>query len=210
MDFEMLTRLLLACLWGGLVGLEREYRGKAAGFRTTILISLGSCFFTMMSMVIGSPESSDRIASNIVTGLGFLSAGVIFRADNHVNGITTAATIWAVAAVGMGIGAGYYTSSAFAGTLILVILILLPKIQDRVSVKSQYKILTISFNGPMETAQLCENLMKLHNVKYKLYSQNKENGKITVKWELNSAKSQIEAFAQFVFSEPKFDSVEMV
>ncbi len=76
----------------------------------------------MMSMLIGTASSPDRIASNIVTGIGFLGAGVIFRGDNRVNGITTAASIWAVAAVGMGIGAGYYWPAAYASILILIVL----------------------------------------------------------------------------------------
>ncbi|HEX7844380.1 MAG TPA: MgtC/SapB family protein, partial [Chitinophagaceae bacterium] len=93
MDTEIILRFLLAALWGGVVGAEREYRSKSAGFRTMIMISVGSCFFTMMSAFIGAGNNPDRIASNIVTGIGFLGAGVIFRGDNRVNGITTAATI---------------------------------------------------------------------------------------------------------------------
>jgi putative Mg2+ transporter-C (MgtC) family protein len=126
MDYEILGRFLLAALWGGMVGAEREYHSKSAGFRTMIMISIGSCFFTMMSAVIGEAGNPDRIASNIITGIGFLGAGVIFRGGNRVNGITTAATIWAVAAVGMGIGAGYYFASASASLLILIVLSVLP------------------------------------------------------------------------------------
>lgn len=92
-DLEIIIRFLLAILWGGLVGAEREYKGKAAGFRTTIMISFGACFFTIMSIAIGGDANPDRIASNIVTGLGFLCAGVIFKSDNHINGITTASTL---------------------------------------------------------------------------------------------------------------------
>ena len=92
---------------GGLIGAEREYRSKSAGFRTMILICLGSFLFTTFSKYM-SVTSPDRIASNIVTGIGFLGAGVIFKSDNRVNGITTAATIWAVAALGMGIAYGAY------------------------------------------------------------------------------------------------------
>ena len=103
-----------------LPGLEREFRSKSAGFRTIIMISIGACFFTIMSKAIGSPNNEDRIASNIVTGIGFLGAGVIFRGgENRVSGITTAATIWTVAAVGMGIGAGYYFAAASASVLII-------------------------------------------------------------------------------------------
>src|SRR6478752_5046840 len=99
---EMILKLLLVIAVGGVIGVERELRSKSAGFRTMILICLGSFLFTTFSMVV-SHVSPDRIASNIVTGIGFLGAGVIFHSDNRVNGITTAATIWAVAALGMGI-----------------------------------------------------------------------------------------------------------
>src|SRR6476660_9386016 len=105
---EMLFRLLVVIIIDGLIGMEREYRSKSAGFRTMILICLGSFLFTTFSKFI-SDVSPDRIASNIVTGIGFLGAGVIFKSDSRVNGITTAATIWAVAALGMGIATGEYT-----------------------------------------------------------------------------------------------------
>src|SRR5688572_27174223 len=101
----LLLRLLLVIIVGGLIGAEREYRSKSAGFRTMILICLGSFLFTTFSIQIGGLET-DRIASNIVTGIGFLGAGVIFKSENRINGLTTAAAIWAVAALGMGIADG--------------------------------------------------------------------------------------------------------
>ena len=104
----LLLRLVLVILVGGLIGAEREYRSKSAGFRTMILICLGSFLFTSFSIYI-SGSDSDRIASNIVTGIGFIGAGVIFRSDDRINGLTTAACIWVVAALGMGIADGYYT-----------------------------------------------------------------------------------------------------
>ena len=96
--YLILVQLALVILVGGLIGAEREFRSKSAGFRTMILICLGSYLFTMFSKFM-SDTSPDRIASNIVTGIGFLGAGVIFKSDNRINGITTAATIWAVAAL---------------------------------------------------------------------------------------------------------------
>ena len=131
-EMEIMLRFFIAVIWGAIIGAEREYRGKAAGFRTTILISIGACFFTVMSIWIGGEGNPDRIASNIVTGLGFLCAGVIFRADNHINGITTAATIWAVAAISMAIGAGYYLISACGGGLILLVLTTLTYLQNKI------------------------------------------------------------------------------
>src|SRR5688572_3924863 len=103
----LLLGFFLVILVGGLIGVEREYRSKSAGFRTMILICLGSFLFTTFSIHI-SGGTDDRIASNIVTGIGFLGAGVIFQSENRINGLTTAAAIWATAALGMGIADGLY------------------------------------------------------------------------------------------------------
>src|SRR5437764_10570922 len=101
---DILIQLGLVILVGGLIGAEREHRSKSAGFRTMILICLGSYLFTLFSRII-SPGTPDRIASNIVTGIGFIGAGVIYKAESRINGITTAATIWITAALGVGIAA---------------------------------------------------------------------------------------------------------
>jgi putative Mg2+ transporter-C (MgtC) family protein len=106
---EIIWKLVLAILVGGAIGAEREYRSKSAGFRTLTLICLGATIFTIFSQIIGGSGNPDRIASNIVTGIGFVGAGVIFKGDvsqSKVNGITTAAMIWVTASLGVAIGAG--------------------------------------------------------------------------------------------------------
>src|ERR1700759_2252818 len=102
---DIVIKLALAVIVGGLIGAEREYRSKSAGFRTLTLICLGATIFTIFSQYIGGLGNPDRIASNIVTGIGFVGAGVIFKGDStsKVNGITTAAMIWVTAALGMAI-----------------------------------------------------------------------------------------------------------
>src|SRR5215467_13337092 len=104
---DIFWKLILSVIIGGIIGAEREYRSRSAGFRTLTLICLGATLFTIFSELIGAKSSPDRIASNIVVGIGFVGAGVIFRGDSRVNGITTAAMIWVTAALGMAIGAGY-------------------------------------------------------------------------------------------------------
>src|SRR5690349_13232823 len=145
-SFEtLLLRLLMVILVGGLIGAEREYHSKNAGFRTMILICLGSFLFTTFSIHI-SGASPDRIASNIVTGIGFLGAGVIFKSDNRINGITTAAAIWAVAALGMGIADGLYLLVAVSTAIVLSALLLLTKLEnliDRVNQSHTYKIVSL-------------------------------------------------------------------
>lgn len=179
MPTDIIIRFLLAALWGGLVGVEREYRSKSAGFRTMILISLGSCFFTLMSQYIGAGSNPDRIASNIVTGIGFLGAGVIFRGESRVSGITTAASIWAVAAVGMGIGAGRYYEAAYASILILIVLSLLPYVERLIDRLNQIKEYTIENTLPEETTGGIERLLQQHRLKWKIVKQVKEENTLT-------------------------------
>ena len=114
------TRLLMACAMGGVIGMEREWRHKASGLRTNMLICMGAALFTMMSEVLagdGNPNKG-QVASNIVQGIGFLGAGLVLHTRNRVLGLTSAATVWVVAAVGMTCGAGLYAEAAIA-TLIV-------------------------------------------------------------------------------------------
>jgi putative Mg2+ transporter-C (MgtC) family protein len=104
----LVTRILLAAGLSGVLGLEREYHQKPAGLRTNMLIGIGSALFTILSLSFGqaSMGSTDRIAAQIVTGIGFLGAGAILRSTHSVHGLTTAATIWVNAAIGMAVGVG--------------------------------------------------------------------------------------------------------
>jgi putative Mg2+ transporter-C (MgtC) family protein len=122
-EIEMVLRLVLALVLGGVIGFQRERSGKEAGLRTHILICSGAALFTVVS-IYGFPGSDPaRIAAGIVTGIGFLGAGVILhRSGGEVVGLTTAATIWAVAAIGLAAGAGLYIISVVATVLTLVIL----------------------------------------------------------------------------------------
>ncbi len=118
-ELEIIGRLAMAGLLGGLIGLERELRGYPAGIRTLALVALGASLFTDISRLLGG---EDRVAAQIVTGIGFLGAGVIFREGYTVKGITTAATIWAAAAVGMAVGAELYISAALGAAAVFLIL----------------------------------------------------------------------------------------
>jgi putative Mg2+ transporter-C (MgtC) family protein len=117
-------RLLMACAMGGVVGLEREWRHKDSGLRTNILICMGSALFTIMSVVIAGDNSPNRgqIAANIVQGIGFLGAGLILHTKNRVLGLTSAATVFVVAAIGMTCGAGLYIVAALSTLLVLIAL----------------------------------------------------------------------------------------
>jgi putative Mg2+ transporter-C (MgtC) family protein len=141
---ENLIKVGMAVLVGGIIGAEREYQDKAAGFRTIILITLGSTLFTIFSLFLDPGNTQTRIAANIVTGIGFLGAGAIIREGGRVAGLTTASTIWLAAALGMGIGAGeLYFVLAATGVTILV-LVIFPRFEiviDRVRETRSYRII---------------------------------------------------------------------
>jgi putative Mg2+ transporter-C (MgtC) family protein len=129
---DLMLRLALAAGLGAAMGLERELRQKPAGLRTNILIALGSALFTIVSLEIarsyggGSP---DRVAAQIVTGIGFLGGGAILRSGTNVHGMTTAATIWVNAAVGMAAGAGAFAMATVATVITLIVLAVLPPVE---------------------------------------------------------------------------------
>jgi len=117
-------RLLLAALLGSIIGIDREYHHKPSGVRTNLLICFGAALFTFLSSVVAGAGSTNKgqIASNIVQGIGFLGAGLIIRNRDRVSGLTSAATVWAVASVGMACGAGLYIPAVFSAMLILIAL----------------------------------------------------------------------------------------
>lgn len=147
MDFylENFIKLGLAVLVGGLVGAEREFQDKAAGFRTIILITIGSTLFTIFSISMDPDNSRTRIAANIVTGIGFLGAGAIVRDGGRIAGLTTAATIWLSAALGMGVGAGELYFVIVATLITILVLLVFPHLEaqiDRIRESRTYRIVT--------------------------------------------------------------------
>jgi putative Mg2+ transporter-C (MgtC) family protein len=132
-----LVRLLLSAVLGGAIGLERELSQKPAGLRTNMFICFGSALFTILSIVMVDPSLGDhtRIAANIVTGIGFIGAGSILHERGSVQGLTTAATIFVVAAIGMAAGAGLGLLAIFATVLILLALRLLGVVEGRFNLK---------------------------------------------------------------------------
>jgi len=129
-DTEIARRPLLAAFVGGLLGVEREMRQKSAGFRTNILIGIGSAVFTMMSIAISADRGDPgRIAAQIVTGMGFLGAGAILRTRNGVHGLTTAATVWVNAALGIAAGAGEYHLVVIGALITMAVLLVLHPIE---------------------------------------------------------------------------------
>ena len=124
-SLEIFLRLLFSLALGALIGFEREYKRRPAGLRTHMLVSLGACLFTVVSFYSFHMDPA-RIAAGIVTGVGFLGAGVIIGSGTHIKGVTTAATIWVVAGVGLTVGIGEYLIALMTTFLVLLILIIKP------------------------------------------------------------------------------------
>ena len=191
----LLFRFLLVIVVGGLIGAEREYRSKSAGFRTMILICLGSFLFTSFSIHI-TGGTNDRIASNIVTGIGFLGAGVIFKSDNRINGLTTAASIWATAALGMGIADGEYTIVLIATGIVLASLFLFTKLEtwiDRINQTHNYKI--VSLYKP-DLLEQYEQMFKQYKLHYKRLKQSKNGEYISGSWLVNGIEKNHTLFIE--------------
>jgi len=141
-------RLLLAAVLGGAVGLERELRHKPAGLRTMMLISIGAALFTIISYEMAADVGGDhtRIAAQIIPGIGFIGAGVVLRERGAVTGITSAATIFVIASVGMTVGAGFPMTAIFTTLLLLVALVCLGIVEDRIGLHT--RLLTFTMKTP--------------------------------------------------------------
>ena len=204
---DLLIRFLLVVLVGGLIGAEREYRSKSAGFRTMILICLGSFLFTTFSIHI-SGATNDRIASNIVTGIGFIGAGVIFKSDNRVNGLTTGASIWAVAALGMGIADGAYTVVLIGTAIVLAALFLLTGLEnwiDKINQTHNYKI--VSVYKP-DLLNQYEQMFRECKLKFKRVKQSKAGEFISGSWIVHGLEKRHNKFIEKILHDSSVKEFE--
>jgi putative Mg2+ transporter-C (MgtC) family protein len=201
LDTEILLKLLVAILIGGIIGAEREYRNKSAGLRTMMLICLGATLFTLFSIEV-TVDSPDRIASNIVVGIGFVGAGVIFRGGNGVNGITTAATIWVTAALGMGVGAGHVWI-ALAGCIALVgvlsLFTILERYMDRVNNQHDYKIVFDSVQG--KDLDYYDRLLKQYHLSFSKGIRSKTGNIFCGEWHAQGKEKNHQLFIDHVLKD---------
>ncbi|WP_316792987.1 MgtC/SapB family protein [Pedobacter frigoris] len=175
------NKFLMATLLCGLIGAEREFRSKQAGLKTMIMIGLGSTLFTILSVKIGL-SSHDRIASNIVTGIGFLGAGVIFKEDNQVKGLTTACVIWIVAAIGMAIGSGYYEQAIGVTVVVLLALLIFPYLEEMAERRFTKRIYRIVKKYENESLETYEEYIRTSKLKFTRGKQELANGIISGTW----------------------------
>jgi putative Mg2+ transporter-C (MgtC) family protein len=179
---EDVIKILLAILLGGLIGGEREARDKSAGFRTIILICVGATLFTMLSSYLTNGTDTARIAANIVTGIGFLGAGAILREGNQIKGLTTAASIWLAASVGMAVGAGEYILSGVVTLATILVLWIFPAIESWIDeLRHTYTYEIVCHPDELSCEQL-ELIFKQHGLKILGNKRKKLEGKVTTEW----------------------------
>jgi putative Mg2+ transporter-C (MgtC) family protein len=198
-DFsEYVLKVCLAAAIGGFIGMEREYRSKAAGFRTMILITIGSTIFTMISLKLGGNGAEDRVAANVVTGIGFLGAGVVFKDGLTVSGLTTAASIWATASLGMAVGIGEYSLAFLGAVSVIIVLAFFEYVQIAVELvmhKHKYKIIFEKQKANSE--QLEEELKKL-KLKFVKRKELKQDEEIIYFYEINGSSEKVKLFNSYL------------
>jgi putative Mg2+ transporter-C (MgtC) family protein len=200
---EDVIKLLIALVIGGLIGLEREFRDKAAGFRTMMLICVGATLFTIFSLRLGADSEPVRIAANIVTGVGFIGAGAILRGGGRVVGLTTASTIWLAAALGMGIGGGEYLFSAIVAALVLLILWAFPRIGAWIAGALVTRIYQITCLASHEKrAQLVATFREC-GLRVRSHKQVKRGDEMTCTWEAVGPLEKHERLVEILFADPE-------
>jgi putative Mg2+ transporter-C (MgtC) family protein len=195
-------RIVLAMFAGGLIGFEREFRDKSAGFRTLIFISTGSALLTILSYNVGGPNDATRIAANIVTGIGFLGAGAILRDGMKVAGLTTAATIWLTAAIGMAFGAGEFLFGGIVTLLSLVVLWLFPAFERIVDRIREERIYEASVSGGKENVAAIESALKSAGLKAIICQHFKNADGLRCRWVTIGKPHNHEKFIQYLLDEP--------
>lgn len=206
---EEAAQVGFAFIIGAVIGIEREFRSKPAGFRTMILICVGSCLYTIISKETTS-GSTDRIASNIVTGIGFIGAGVIFKEGITVNGLTTAALIWITAALGMAIGYHNYPLAVVVSILVVIVLFILEPVQrfiKKLHRVKDYRIRTTSTD--LDFKKDLELFFRSHKMTFKCMKIVKENMDAVYLYRIGSPDRNYDDVNHFLLANKHVKSFEV-
>jgi putative Mg2+ transporter-C (MgtC) family protein len=196
-------KVCLALVLGAVLGFEREYRSKAAGFRTLTMISIGACLFTIISQYLGIGGNPDRIASNIVQGIGFLGAGVIFKDNVSVSGLTTATSIWVASAIGMSVGAGAYLLGCFTTVAALIVLGAFELIQQYIDKWSQHRIYKVTFIlDNLKMGDLEEGFSR-HKIRFQKKKESRDHAQVTCWYELYGRAPCFETLNRSLLEDPR-------
>lgn len=210
-----LIKVLLAVLVGGLIGAEREFRDKAAGFRTLMFICLGSALFTIFSVKLaafgdsrlGGSGDATRIASNIVAGVGFLGAGVILRHGGKVIGLTTAAAVWLVAALGMGIGAGEHALVLAVTAVTLLILGLFPLLERWIDDLNEERLYRITCALAADKLPALRALFEEHGLRVAHCHPAKHGARVVYRCKLSGRLERHDRLIERLLADPEIDDL---
>ncbi len=197
---EIALKLLLAVALGGLVGIERESSHKPAGFRTNILICLGATMIMVLSELLLSQAGSaagdaTRLAAGVVTGIGFLGAGTIIQSRGMVTGLTTAATLWAVGALGLVIGAGHYLPAVIYTLVIVMTLFIFRRFEDAHSSKAIYRY-TLKTRTAKEALVSVRKLALHEGIRFKEFSHKREGSLTIIAFSFQAPEDKEQKFNQ--------------
>ena len=207
LDLQTGLRLLISFVIGAGIGFEREYHSKAAGLRTMIMICLGSTMFTMVSVSFGG-DSPDRVASNIITGIGFLGAGVIFKDGLTISGITTATTIWITAALGMAVGAGEYFMAMAGSVVVILVLSALQHITEQIENLHQARTYRITCTRDEKLLTDIENVINSLGLKEGRRRDFKDNDRMILFYEIRGREKKLNEFNTYLQNNPGVSAFE--
>jgi len=197
-EYENILQIVASLMAGAILGMEREYHSKPAGFRTMILICVSSCLFCILS---AKGPSVDRIASNVVVGIGFIGAGVVFKEGATVRGITSAALIWMAAAVGMCIGFQHYLLAFFVVLLVLLVTVPFVRIEKLFDSFYQKRLYEIQFVAADYSLEALEKEMKGLQIQFERNKTGKQNNVVIVEYNMVVApKRQREKIDNFLIN----------
>ncbi|PTS94502.1 magnesium transporter MgtC [Pedobacter sp. HMWF019] len=202
---DEILKIFLSVLCGSILGLEREIRGKSAGFRTLALICFGSTIFTICSYLLGVEDNRDRIAANIITGVGFLGAGVIFRNNFSVSGITTAASIWIAAALGMFIGIGEFILAGISLVLSIFILFVMDYIQFWIDDRFQHRDYRLVFKDKEALGPLRSQVKSL-KLQARFIRTSRSDDQVVVEFQASGRGTKLNVFNDWLLEQESIQS----
>jgi putative Mg2+ transporter-C (MgtC) family protein len=207
---QAVERLLVACVLGSVVGIEREWKAQSAGVRTNLLICMGCAFFTLMSAVLAGDTGTNKgqVASNIVQGIGFLGAGLILHNKSRVSGLASAASIFVVASIGMACGAGLFLPAVIATLIVVVAMLVIGFVEWKVSLKA-YPLI-YEARGSDETNMLISILDAMDKEQQRLYGVDRDEIGVLqrVSFSLSATKRRHERLHKRLLAEPAISELK--
>jgi len=206
---EDLIKIGVAVVVGGIIGAERERHKKAVGLRTLILISIGSAIFTIISIRISTNFGGEpsRIAANIVSGIGFLGAGVILEERGRITGLTTAATTWLVAALGMAAGAGEYVLAGISTVVAVLVLMPLTRIEDFLEISNVQRIYEITTDVSWNKYKELRDMFREHKMVINSYKQEKREKQMVITFDVLGPIKKHDKIVQKLLSDKEIKEV---